>query len=106
MEAQSEQISGYVPTEIIVALNDLARLAQQVVSGVNSPDASTVLERLLRLFGGQRGALLLTLQNPSGTSQSSRVSRKKTIRPFALQGMSEEEALKRLGPFTFGGTDV
>ncbi|HEV7236827.1 MAG TPA: ATP-binding protein [Ktedonobacteraceae bacterium] len=106
MEAQSEQISGYVSTEIIAALNDLARLAQQVVFGVNRHGASTLLERLLRLFGVQRGALLLTWQNPSGASQSSRVSRKKTIRPFALQGMSEEEALKRLGTFTFDGTDV
>nr|HET6904774.1 ATP-binding protein [Ktedonobacteraceae bacterium] len=106
MEAQSEQIDGYVPTEIIASLNDMARLTQQVVCGVNSPGASTLLERLLRLFGVQRGALLLTLQNPSGTSQSPMFSSRKSIRPFALQGMSEEEALKRLGTFTFDGTDV
>jgi len=106
MEAQSEQIRGYVPTEIIATLNDLARLSQQIVSGVNRPGASTVLEQLLRLFGVQRGALLLTLQKPGGTSQSPMFSSKKSIRPFALQGMSEEEALERLGTFTFDGTDV
>lgn len=105
MEARSEQIHGYVPTEIIAALNDLAHLSQQDISGV-SPGARTVLERLLRLFGVQRGALLLTLQKPSGTNQSPMFSSKKTIRPFALQGMSEEEALERLGAFTFDGTDV
>ncbi len=105
MEAQSEQIRGYVPTEIIAALNDLARLSQDV-SGVNRLGASTVLERLSRLFGGQCGALLLALQKPNGTSQSSMFSSKKSIRPIALQGISEEEALERLGAFTFDGTDV
>ena len=106
MEPQSEHLRGYVPTEIIAALNDLARLSQQVVSGANNSGARTVLKRLLHLFEVQRGALLLTLQKSGGTSQSPVFSNRKSIRPFALQEMSEEEALKLLGTSTFDNTDM
>jgi signal transduction histidine kinase len=106
MEPQSEHLRGYVPTEIIAALNDLARLSPQVVSGANSFGARTVLQRLLHLFGVQRGALLLTLQKQGGTGQSPGFSNRKSIRPFALQEMNEEEALELLGTFTFDSTDM
>ncbi len=105
MEPQSKHIHGYVPTEVIVALNDLARLSQQAVSGLNGSDSRTVLKRILHLFGVQCGALLFTLHMPGGPSQSPFFSSKKSIRPFALQEVSEEEALQMLGTFTFDNTD-
>lgn len=102
MKAQTEQGDGYAVPDIIVALNDLAHLSQQVAlsaPGVHNPVPGALLKRLLRLFKGQRSALLLTLEKPTGTDLT--FSHKRSVRPLALHNIEEEEALALLGTSTF-----
>jgi len=105
MKAQTEQANGHSLLEVIAALNDLARLSHRIGTADSSSSNSTakiVLERLLQLFGGQRGALLLTLRDSTGTNplRAASFSNKKTNRPFALHGISKEEALESVRTFT------
>jgi signal transduction histidine kinase len=102
MKAQTEQGDGYAVPDIIVALNDLAHLSQQVAlsaPGVHNPVPGALLKRLLRLFKGQRSALLLTLEKPTGTDIT--FAHKRSVRSLALQSIEEEEALALLSISTF-----
>jgi signal transduction histidine kinase len=112
MEAQHKHIQRSSSPEVTSALIDLARLSHQVGYAV-SQDASqtitmTLLERLLTLCEAQRGALLLITQNhivPRHVDVSS-LSSSTFSRTLALQGMSEAEALARLGIYSLEDPDV
>jgi len=102
MEAKQKQIQMSSSPEVTSAIIDLARLSQHVGYAV-SKDASksvtmALLERLLALCTAQCGALLLTIQNPiePGHTYVSSLAGSTFSRTFALQGMSESEALARV----------
>lgn len=107
MKAQREQGYGYAVPEIIAALNDLAHLSQQVAlsaPGLHNPVHGALLKRLLRLFKGQRSALLLTLEKPTGTDMT--FSHKKSVRSLALHSIEEEEALALLSTTAFNESSI
>src|SRR5436305_10238479 len=98
MEAKQKQIQMSSSPEVTSAIIDLARLSHHVGYAV-SKDASksvtmALLERVLTLCEAQRGALLLSIQNPSasGHAYMSSLVGSTFSRTFALQGMSEAEA--------------
>lgn len=93
MKAQIGPADGQATPDIIAILNDLARLSQQVVISVPSNRSAvpeTLLQYLLRLFNGQRGALLLTLEKFGGNGVTS--AHKMSVRPFVSYKLEEEEA--------------
>src|SRR5207248_6173493 len=102
MEAKQKQIQMSSSPEVTSAIIDLARLSHHVGYAV-SKDASksvtiALLERLLALCEAQRGALILIIQNPiePGRAYVSSPGGSTFSRTFALQGMSEAEALARV----------
>jgi signal transduction histidine kinase len=112
MEAQHKHIQRSSLPEVTSALIDLARLSHHVGYAV-SQDASsavtmTLLERLLTLCEAQRGALLLITQTPNEPRHAymSSLSSSPFSRAFALRGMSEVEALARVGIYPLEGPDV
>ena len=112
MEAQHKHRQRSSSPEVTSALIDLARLSHQVGYAV-SQDAShtvamTLLQKLLTLCEAQRGALLLTIQNPIELRHVyvSSLSGSTFSRTFALQGMSEAEALARVGIYPLEGPDL
>src|SRR5437660_4926512 len=93
----------HFPPEVVIALLDLACLSQQVSGAVLEAPGSIalrLLERLALLCNAHRGAILLTTQYLAGQSATDTLSLKKIFRPFALLGMSEEEALMLLSLFS------
>ncbi|GAC1306242.1 MAG: hypothetical protein NVSMB27_44700 [Ktedonobacteraceae bacterium] len=112
MKAQKKPMQMPSSPEVTPALIDLARLAQHVGYAVSQGASNTVttmlLEKLLTLCEAQRGALLLTIQNPieSGHFYISSLSGYKVSRTFALQGMDEEEALVRLASYPLEAPDL
>jgi signal transduction histidine kinase len=104
MEAKQKQkqIQMSSSPEVTSAITDLARLSHHVGYAV-SKDASksvtmALLERLLALCAAQRGALILIIQNPiePGHAYVSSPGGSTFSHTFALQGMSEAEALARV----------
>src|SRR4051812_1611152 len=85
-------------SELSTVLQDLARLAQRAgtVADRQSTDivANAMLERLLALFGAQRGALLLDTQGNLEPGQYYLPSslRENDVRVLALHGIGEEDS--------------
>jgi signal transduction histidine kinase len=102
MEAKQKQIQMSSSPEVTSAIIDLARLSHHVGYSVSKDTSNSVtmalLERLLALCEAQRGALLLTIQNPiePGHAYVSSLAGSTFSRTFALQGMREAEALARV----------
>ncbi len=111
MEAQDEQVYGPTIPDVTAALLDFARLSQRVGSAVSDESgliAMRLLERVLTLFVAQKGAVLLTTQYVNGSKQSSvsSLAPRKMFRPFALSGVSEDEAMTLLANFSLDGADI
>ncbi len=97
MGIQDEQRDDLLASEVIIALTDLARLAQQASSvAVDAPElfAGLLLERLLALCAAQCGALFLTTRNNllPGQELLSAALDSRRLRTLALRNMSEEKA--------------
>jgi signal transduction histidine kinase len=112
MEAQHKHRQRSSSPDVTSALIDLARLSHHVGFAVSQDVSNTVtmalLQRLLTLCEAQRGALLLTIQNPIVLRHVyvSSLSGSTFSRTFALQGMSEAEALARIGIHPLEGPDL
>ena len=111
MDRQDEQVSGPLASEVVVALRDLARMAEHAGSAVSDTPgsvASMLLERLLVLCAAQHGALLLTgyPSRESADDRESSVSSSRILHTFALHGMSEEEAHSLLQLFPSGDASI
>lgn len=108
IEMHDGQAHRFLP-EVAAALLDLARLSQHISAAVLEAPGSIairLLERLAALCNAHRGAILLTTQYLAGQSATDTLSLKKIFRPFALLGMSEEEALTLLSLFSLDGPIV
>ncbi|HZO73059.1 MAG TPA: HAMP domain-containing sensor histidine kinase [Ktedonobacteraceae bacterium] len=108
MESYDGQIHRF-PSAVVAALLDLARMAQQTSAAVLEVPGSSalrLLERLAVLCNAHQGAILLTTQYLARQSATETLSLKKVFRPFALLGMSEEEALLQLPLFPLEGAAV
>jgi signal transduction histidine kinase len=97
MEAQDRQEDGIPTPEVMAVLLDLARLSQHAESATSETSggiAIVLLERLVAACDAQRGAILFTERRPAGPKHTfvSPLPSRKTLRTFALHGMSEEEA--------------
>lgn len=104
MEAQQIQVDKQLQTEILAALRDMAQLSQQGTATSAAPDtlATALLERLLLLCSARSGALLLTTPKLPDVRHSvlSSFTTRKEFHILAHLGMSEEEALAHLVPFS------
>ncbi len=92
MGAQDEQVESPFASEVIEALRDLARLAQQAGSrDADAPDvvANRLLERLILLCAAQRGVLILTTDGQRAAEQRSlsTASNNTALRILALHNM-------------------
>ena len=102
MEAKQKKIQMSFSPEVTSAITDLARLSHHVGYAVSTDASKSVpmalLERLLALCAAQRGALILIIQNPIEPEHAyvSSPGGSTFSRTFALQGMSEAEALARV----------
>jgi signal transduction histidine kinase len=126
MEAQDKPVDGMPTPEIIAALLNFARLTQRIeLAASEAPDAiaASLLERLVTLCKGERGAVLIPTQSPGEQQpfiwssaregkdaaqarlQSSRGAGQ-TLRTLALHDMEEEEALALLGGYVSDGTAI
>ncbi len=107
MGAQDEQVDSPFASEVMEALRDLARLAQQAGSrDADAPDvvADRLLERLILLCTAQRGLLILTTDGQRAAEQRSlsTASNNTALRILALHNMREEEAHALLAVFPEG----
>jgi signal transduction histidine kinase len=123
MEAQDKPVDGMPTPEITTALRDLARLSHRIeLAAAEAPGAiaAALLERLVTLCKGERGAVLLTTQSPreqrpciwssaregkdaaQARFQPSRGAGQ-TLRTLALHDMEEEEALALLVGYVSNG---
>src|SRR2546421_1611001 len=104
MEAQQTQVDEMLQSEVLAALRDMAELSQHGTAFSAAPDAiaTALLERLLLLCSAQSGALLLTTPELADVKHSvlSSFTSRKELHILAYQGMSEEEALAHLVPFS------
>jgi len=110
MEAQQTQVDERLKSEVLAALRDMAQLSQQGTALSAAPDAiaTALLERLLLLCSAQSGALLLTTPQLADGKHSvlSSFTSRKEFHLLASQGMSEEEALAYLVPFSSEGAAI
>jgi signal transduction histidine kinase len=126
MEAQDKPVDGMPTPEIIAALLNFARLSQRIeLAASEAPDAiaASLLELLVMLCKGERGAVLIPTQSPGEQQQfiwssarevkdaaqarfqSSRGAGQ-TLRTVALHDMEEEEALALLEEYVSDGTAI
>jgi signal transduction histidine kinase len=123
MEAQDKPVDGMPTPEIIAALLDLARLSHGIELAVaEAPDAiaAALLERLVTLCKGERGAIVISTQSAGeqqpliwssarevkGAAQARfQPSRSAglTLRTLARHDMEEEEALVLLEEYVPDG---
>src|SRR5436190_9205696 len=107
MEAQQTPVDERLTSEVLAALRDLAQLSQQGTASSAAPDsiATALLERLLVLCSAQSGALLLTTPQLADGKHSvlSSFTSRKEFHLLASEGMSEQEALAHLLPFSSEG---
>ncbi len=107
MEARQTQVDERLTSEVLAALRDMAQLSQHGTAFSAAPDsiATALLERLLLLCSAQSGALLLTTPELADGKHSvlSSFTSRKEFHLLAYQGMSEEEALAHLLPFSAEG---
>jgi signal transduction histidine kinase len=111
MDRQDEQVSGPLASEVVAALRDLARIAQHAGSaGSDAPSgiATMLLERLLVLCAAQRGALFLTGEPSKEAAEDllSSFSNSRILHPFALEGISQQEASALLQLFPSGEASI
>ena len=105
MEAQHMNAPADATPEVIATLRDLAELSWRAASLAVNTDvthivAFALLEQLLILCGAQRGAVLTGRYTTTGESISVlSPSPRKLLRPLAIHGMHEEEALALLATF-------
>ena len=105
MDTQNEYSYTSSSSDIMLALADFARLAQQVLVG-NVPGSYEepmryLLLRLLHLYRMQRGALLFVAQYHADAKRSSWLSlaERKTLRVLARQGINDDDLFARLATF-------
>ena len=107
MEARQTQVDEMLKSEVLAALRDMAQLSQHGTAFSAAPDsiATALLERLLLLCSAKSGALLLTTPELADVKHSvlSSFTSRKEFHILAYQGMSEEEALAHLVPFSSEG---
>jgi signal transduction histidine kinase len=110
MEAQQTQFDEMLKSEVLAALRDMAQLSQHGTASSAAPDsiATALLERLLMLCSAKGGALLLTTPKLPDVKHSllSSFTTRKEFHILAYQGMSEEEALAHLFPFSSEGAAI
>ena len=111
MGAQDEQVDSPSASEVMEALRDLARLAQQVGSLVaDAPGvvADRLLERLLLLCAAQHSAIVLMTEGQRAVEQGSLLSASSNtaLRILALHDMREEEVYALLEVFPLGAASV
>jgi signal transduction histidine kinase len=110
MEAQQTQVDERLKSEVLAALRDMAQLSQHGTASSAAPDtiATALLERLLLLCSAKGGALLLTTPELADGKHSvlSSFTSRKEFHLLASQGISEEEALAHLLPFSSEGATL
>src|SRR6266436_2129005 len=111
MGTQDEQVDRPSASEVMEALRDLARLAQQVGSLVaDAPGvvAERLLERLVLLCAAQHGAIVLMTEGHRAVEQGSlsSASSNTALRILALHEMREEEVSALLEVFPLGAASI
>lgn len=104
MDAHHEHADPTAAPEIVLALAEFARIAQQILVA-NTPDAieggvTILLQRLLHLCRGQYGALLLSAHNRVVSPVWHVLPEKKMARVLAKEGMEEQELFALLTTHT------
>jgi len=111
MDSQHEDPRTQSSTDIVTALADFTRLAQQMLvastPGMLDAGATVLLKRLLDFWDMEQGALLLATRHHATSKQTfwpSLVDRK-TLRVLARHGLDEDKLFSLLATFS-GDEDI